>query len=145
MVKVFAKKRCWVCKVPVDINIRVTPREYELIHEFSCVNPLDVTQNRVIYKVYDRVARPMCRVCYRQCKQPVHAYVQNRELGIKVRRYCTTRMPVTTHEMNDWVNGFKRYVRESGAHAMDDLDEMFMFPVTVPCIAGARMEISYYT
>jgi hypothetical protein len=149
MVKVYSPRRCFACKAPLNVTMRLTPREYDLIHEFSSVNPLDMTRNKVIYKVSDLKAFPLCNVCYRHAKQPVYQYVRDREIGFRNRhiRYCTTRSALSSDELIDWVEGFKKYMKDSDmASAPPDYhDSMFLFPASVPCISGMGISISYHT
>ena len=147
MVKAHFRRVCWVCNAPLNISIRLTPKEYDLIHEFSVINPLDMTRNKVMYRICDRKAHPMCRVCYRRAKQPAWKYIRDRELGLGSRhvpRYCTTRNAITQRELLNWMERFKKYA-DSPDTGVDYDDELFFFPVTVPCMSGVNMEINYFS
>ena len=146
MVKAYINKKCSVCRSPLNVSLRLTPAEYDLIHEFSVMNPLDMAQNKLMYKICDRKARAMCKGCYSLAKQPVWRYLRDRETGNKTKyhRCISYRPTVTSTSFCEWLKRFREYTHTPDLN-VDYNDDLFFFPTKVPCITGVNIEINYFS
>lgn len=133
-------KECTCCKVPLNVCMILSFSEYNMIHTYSSLNPIDLSMNKLIYKIIDNKAIPYCKYCYTVIKEPKFRFVTQRRFGHTPNK---PRVPIKKskdlhRDIIPWVDEYKLFERENFMF----FDFGFLsFPIVFNGMPGIKVEI----
>lgn len=131
-------KECACCKVPLNVCMILSFNEYNMIHTYSFLNPIDLSMNKLIYHLDDKKAIPYCKFCYTMIKTPKFNFVRQRQFGRVPKPKTPIKKPKELKDIIPWINEYKLFEHENFMFFEFDFPH---YPLIFSGMTGVKVEL----